>query len=228
MTKRFPALVAVATLFAAGHATRAEQSDTSVTHAIPAAPAIDVAHGDEWVYISQDSLTGSTLSNIDVVVVDKQADTINTRVRVTDPNTGLVRTGAATFDAYWRRLPDEIGPGEGTQDSWGVRPGLKVGDDWTYDFERLLNGGPIKMRWIGHGEVLGAERIELPNDRTVEALKIEFFERPAVARYRFEMRVVEWFAPEINRYVRRDIETRQAGELTESTTEILQDYVRRR
>ena len=84
------------------------------------------------------------------------------------------------------------------------------------------------MRWIGHGEALGTERVDLPNGRTVDALKIEFFERPSVARYRFEMHVVEWFAPEINRYVRREIETRQAGEITESTTEILQDYVRRR
>jgi hypothetical protein len=42
------------------------------------------------------------------------------------------------------------------------------------------------------------------------------------------MHVLEWFAPEINRYVRREVETRLAGEITESTTEILQDYVRRR
>jgi len=74
----------------------------------------------------------------------------------------------------------------------------------------------------------GVERVDLPNGRTVDALKIEFFERPSAMRYRFELHVVEWFAPEINRYVRREIESRLAGEVTESTTETLQDYVRRR
>lgn len=189
---------------------------------------VDAARGDEWTYLSQDSLTGATLSEIDIVVVERNADKVSVRIRVTDPNTGAVRTSAATFDAFWRRTPDEISPGDGTQDSWGVRPKLQVGDEWNYDFERQLAGGPIRMRWIGHGEALGTERVDLPNGRTVDALKIEFFERPAVARYRFEMHVVEWFAPEINRYVRREVESRQAGELTESTTETLQDYVRRR
>ncbi|THD41973.1 MAG: hypothetical protein E7774_16940 [Bradyrhizobium sp.] len=188
---------------------------------------VDVGRGDEWVYIAQDSLTGSTLSDIDIVVVEKQADTIDVRIRVTDPNSGAVRTGAATFDMFWRREPDAIGPGQGTQDSWGAKPQLKVGEEWSYNFQRQLNGGPIMMDWIGHGEALGVERVDLPNGRTVEALKIEFFERPAVARYRFESHVVEWYAPEINRYVRREIETRLAGEVTESTTEVLQDYIQR-
>jgi hypothetical protein len=203
-------------------------SDSAAPNLQAPIDGVDAGRGDEWIYLTQDSLTGAALSQIDVVIAERNADKIEVRIRVTDPNTGAVRTGAATFDAFWRRMPDDIGPGEGKQDSWGVRPGLKVGDDWNYDFERQLNGGPIRMRWIGHGEALGVERVELPNGRTVDALKIEFFERPSVARYRFEMHVVEWFAPEINRYVRREIETRLAGEITESTTEILQDYVQRR
>ena len=66
---------------------------------------------------------------------------------------------------------------------------LQVGDDWNYSFQRQLAGGPIKMSWIGHGEALSIERVDLPNGQTVDALKIEFFERPSVARYRFEMHV---------------------------------------
>ena len=84
------------------------------------------------------------------------------------------------------------------------------------------------MRWIGHGEALASSGSIFPTAATVDALKIEFFERPSVARYRFEMHVVEWFAPEINRYVRREIETRLAGEITEVDDRDLQDYVRRR
>ena len=220
---------AAALAIIAGGAASAGQPDDSATPALQApSNGVDVARGDEWIYLTRDSLTGATLSDVDVVVVDTPAGASDVRMRVTDPNTGAVRTGAATFDSFWRRAPDAIDPGEGTQDSWGVRPGLRVGDDWNYGFERPLAGGPVMMRWIGHGEALSSERVDLPDGRTVDALKIEFFERPSVARYRFEMHVLEWFAPEINRYVRREVETRLAGEITESTTEILQDYVRRR
>jgi len=220
------ALAATLSIGAGGEADAG--SDSAALNLQAPIDGVDAARGDEWIYLAQDSLTGATLSEIDVVVVERQADKIDVRIRVTDPNSGAVRTGAATFDSFWRREPDDIGPGDGTQDSWGVRPNLQVGDEWDCNFQRQLNGGPIMMGWIGHGEALGVERVELPNGRTVDALKIEFFERPSVARYRFEMHVVEWFAPEINRYVRREIETRLAGEITESTTEILQDYVQRR
>ena len=207
-------------------------ADPDVTPNGPTLPTptqgVDVARGDEWIYQVEDSLTGAALSNFDVVVVDKQPTEIDVRIRVTDPNTGAARVGAATFDAFWRREPDGVGLGRGVQDSWGVRPKLKVGDDWDYNFERPLSGGPIMMSWIGHGEALGVERMDLPNGRTVDTVKVEFFERPSVARYHFEMRVVEWFSPEINRYVRREIETRVEGKISEATTEILQDYIKRR
>ncbi|HXZ15661.1 MAG TPA: hypothetical protein VEH77_06805 [Roseiarcus sp.] len=189
---------------------------------------VDVARGDEWVYQTEDSLTGDVLSNSNAVVVDHQADRIDVRIRTTDPVTGLARVGAATFDSFWRRLPDDSGEGSGTGDSWGLRPNLQAGDDWNYNFERQLGGGPIKMGWIGYAEALGIERIDLPNGRTVDAQRIEFFERPSIARYRLEMHVVEWFAPNINRYVRREVEVRHEGKVTESTAEILQDYIRRR
>jgi len=196
----------------------------------PSSPAsgVDVARGDEWVYQTEDSLTGNVLSSTDVVVSDHDAGTIDVRIRITDPGTGLVRVGAQTFDTFWRRLPDSGGEGAGTQDSWGVRPNLRPGDNWSYHFGRPLGEGPIRMDWIGYAEALGPERIDLPDGRTVDTQKIEFFERPSIARYRYEMHIVEWFAPEINRYVRRDVEVRREGKTIESTTEILQDYIRRR
>lgn len=223
---RIVSTLAAALLVVVFGASAGRGSETATVHAPEG--GVDAARGDEWIYLTQDTLTGESLSEVEVVVVDRQAGEIDVRLRVTDPRTGAVRVGAATFDPFWRRMPDDSDSGQGTQDSWGLRPGLRVGDDWNYDFERPLSGGPIKMRWIGHGEALAVEPIDLPNGSTVEAVKIEFFERPAVARYRFEMHVVEWFAPEINRYVRREIETRQAGKIVESTSEILQDYVRRR
>jgi hypothetical protein len=226
MKKRIGSTLAAALSVVVVGVSAGRGSETPAVQA-PAA-GVDAGRGDEWTYLTEDTLTGESLSEVEVVVVDRQAGQIDARLRVTDPRTGAVRVGAATFDPFWRRMPDDSDSGQGTQDSWGVRPGLRVGDEWNYDFERLLAGGPIKMRWIGHGEALAVEPIDLPNGSTVEALKIEFFERPAVARYRFEMHVVEWFAPEINRYVRREIETRQAGKIVESTSEILQDYVQRR
>ena len=189
---------------------------------------VDVGRGDEWIYESRDSLTGDALSEVDVVVVDADAEKIDVRMRVTSPNSGMVRVGAATFDRFWRKLPDATSPGTGAQDSWGAKPNLKAGDSWDYSFERPLLVGPASMRWIGHGEALAAEAVDLPDGQTAQALKIEFFERPSVARYNLELHVVEWFAPDMNRYVRRDVETRWNGQVTESTTDVLQDYIKRR
>jgi hypothetical protein len=220
-------LLASAILFGLFCTARAASGGDPLT--LPQAPAdgVDVSRGDEWIYEIRDSLTGEELSQESVVVVEKHADTIDTRLRITASKTGIERIGAATYDLFWRRLPDEISPGNGAQESWGVKPKLRIGEDWDYSFERPLMGSTIMMRWIGHGEALGAESVELPNGRTVQALKVEFFERPSVARYRIEMHVVEWFSLEINRYVQRDVETRLDNKITDSTTELLQDYVRR-
>ena len=220
-------LVAVGLAVAGGRYANVALCAEAPTVEMPA-DGVDAARGDEWTYLTQDTLTGESLSEQEVVVVDRQGNEIDVRLRITDPRTGAVRVGAATFDSFWRRLPDDSDSGQGTQDNWGIKPGLRVGDDWNYDFERPLAGGPIKMRWIGHGEALGIESVDLPNGMTVKAMKIEFFERPSVARYRFEMHVVEWFAPEINRYVRREFESRLSGKVVESTSEVLLDYIRRR
>ena len=230
MSKTLTALILAATLsIGAGGWAWADSDNVSAPQVLQMPTnGVDAARGDEWIYQARDSLTGDTLSDIEVVVVDSLADKIDVRMRITNPNTGMVRVGAATYDPFWRRAPDSIAPGKGAQDSWGVKPKLQVGDEWSYNFERQLSGGPLMMDWIGHGEALGVERMELPNGRTVEAMKIEFFERPSVARFRFALHVVEWFSPEINRYVRREVESRLAGEITEATTEILQDYIRRR
>jgi hypothetical protein len=220
-------LLAAAMLFGLCFTARADSGGDPPTRVQAPADGVDVSRGDEWIYEIRDSLTGDPLSVESVVVVEKHANTIDARLRITASRTGIERVGAATFDLFWRRLPDEISPGNGAQESWGVKPKLRIGEDWDYSFERPLMGSTIMMRWIGHGEALAAESVELPNGRTVQALKVEFFERPSVARYHFEMHVVEWFSLEINRYVQRDVEMRLDNKITDSTTELLQDYIRR-
>jgi hypothetical protein len=213
---------------ALGLATSANAAETPAPDRLAPVQKVDVGRGDEWVYETRDSLTGNALSEVDVVVVEASAGKIDVRLRVTSPTSGMVRVAAATFDEFWRKLPDASSPGAGAQDSWGVKPNLKAGDSWNYSYDRPLFAGPASMRWIGHGEALGAEAVDLPGGQTEQTLKIEFFERPSVARYNLELHVVEWFAPDMNRYVRRDVETRWNGQVTESTTDELQDYIRRR
>jgi len=189
---------------------------------------LDVGRADEWIYETRDSLTDAALSTLDVVVVEKRSSEIAVRMRITDANTSLTRVSAATFDNFWRKAPDALSPGDGYQDSWGVRPKMRVGDEWNYGFERTLMGGPIRMAWIGHGEVLAAERLTLPSGRTFDTFEIEFFERPSVARYHYQMHVLEWFAPEANRYVKRQVQSRLNGETADDTTETLLDFIKRR
>ena len=86
----------------------------------------------------------------------------------------------------------------------------------------------MTARIVGHGEVSKKERIIAANDVGYDCYRIEFEEAStlALANGRFESRVTLWFAPEVNRYVRRDVELRQGSLLVESTSESLSDYVR--
>ena len=86
----------------------------------------------------------------------------------------------------------------------------------------------MTARIVGHGEVSKKERIIVSNDVSYDCYRIEFEEAStlALANGRFKSRVTEWFAPEVNRYVRRDVELRQGSLLVQATSESLSDYVR--
>jgi hypothetical protein len=195
----------------------------------PAVAAIEVHKGDEWQYVARDAVTGNMTATTDIVVTAVDRNEIDVRVQTRDPRTFAESTFGSAFDRRWRKRMDSGGTDfSGFQDSWGVPEKLEVGTSWEYHYEFRPEGFPMTARIVGHGEVSGKELIVADNDVSYDCYRIEYNEASALAlaNGRFEVRVTVWFAPEVNRYVRRDVEVRQGSLLVQSTIETLSDYVR--
>ena len=197
--------------------------------AAPIVAKIEVRKGDEWQYVTRDVVTDMMTATTDVVVTDVGDNEIDVRVQSRDSRTFAENTFASVFDRRWRKHMDSGGAEfNGFLDSWGVPERLDVGTNWEYHYEFRQEDFPMTARIVGHGEVSKRERIIAANDVSYDCYRIEFEEAStlALANGRFEFRVTEWFAPEVNRYVRRDVELRQGSLLVQSTSESLSDYVR--
>jgi hypothetical protein len=85
---------------------------------------------------------------------------------------------------------------------------------------------PSDFKYSGDGNVLGWERVTLRSGLAYDAFKIEFKEAmsPLVNGKKTESLVTEWYAPLVNRYVKRLYETRQNSKLLDSGLEYLFDY----
>ena len=195
----------------------------------PIVAKIEVRKGDEWQYVTRDMVTDKMTATTDIVVTDVRDNEIDVRVQSRDSRTSAENTFGSVFDRRWRKLIDSGGTDfSGFQDSWGVPEQLDVGTNWEYHYEFRPEGFPMTARIVGHGEVSKKERIIAANDVSYECYRIEYEEAStlALANGRFEFSVTVWFAPEVNRYVRRDVELRQGSLLVQSTSETLSDYVR--
>ena len=195
----------------------------------PAVAAIEVHKGDEWQYVIRDAVTGKTTATTDIVVTEVDPKEIDVRVQTRDSRTFAESTFGSVFDRRWRKRMDSGGTDfSGYQDSWGVPEQLEVGKSWDYHYEFRPEGFPMTARMVGHGEVTGKEQMAADNDVNYDSYRIEYEEAStlALANGRFEVRVTVWFAPEVNRYIRRDVEIRQGSLLVQSLSETLSDYVR--
>ena len=195
----------------------------------PTVAKIEVRKGDEWQYVMRDMVTNKMTATTDTVVTDVGDDEIDVRVQSRDSRTLAENTIGSVFDRRWRKRMDSGGVDfSGFQDSWGVPERLDVGTNWEYHYEFRQEDFPMTVRIVGHGEVSKKERIIAANDVGYDCYRIEFEEAStlALANGPFEFRVTKWFAPEVNRYVRRDVELRQGSLLVQSTSESLSDYVR--
>jgi hypothetical protein len=183
-----------------------------------------VLPGDRWVYEVKDETTGDVKQTTTVVVLDVSEKEINTRVSTR----GIERPRQIVFDPNWNRIDDSVWkyrPSDGT----GVKTPLEVGKEWRFESKatHFQHGSAISIS--GQSKVVGTEKITT-SAGTFDTFKVETTMRQINANDQTKASTVSatlWYAPSINRWVRKTNKTQIEGRLRDSHTEELTDYSRK-
>jgi hypothetical protein len=193
--------------------------------AIPTSLEIKVSVGDSWTYDVRDGVTGDARETI-VFEVTRIADgNIETRVSQSKRSTGAETTNIEVFDARWR-LKDNgkviFRPYSGLV---GAPEDLQIGKTWPINFHAARKGAASTQDIAGAGKLEAWEHVTLPSGVAYDAFKIDL--RTAMTlpggRKR-ENHSVQWFAPAVNRVVKRIDENRENGKLRDASEQTLRAY----
>jgi len=180
--------------------------------------------GDRWSYEVKDSLTGDLRPAMTVVVADVNDKEITTRIAVR----GRERPQTAIFDPDWGRIDDGAwrlsSPGIGIK-----KPLLQVGKEWRSDASGIHLQSGVTFRANGVAKVVGQEQVTTPAgsfdtyrvDMTVRMINTK--DQTRSQTYTFMV----WYAPAVNRWVKRTTEWRSAGRVRDSFSEELTEYSRK-
>jgi hypothetical protein len=183
-----------------------------------------VLPGDRWLYDITDEITGDLKYTTSVAVLDVSDKEIVARVSTR----GVERPRQVVFDRGWSRIDDEVwkfAPSDGA----GIRTPLEVGKEWRFanNGKNTLNG--ITWRTTGQSKVTAQEKVTT-SAGTFETFKIETVMRhvsPNDATKSATVTNTLWFAPTVNRWVRKVYKMEREGRLRESQMEELSDYSRK-
>ena len=169
-------------------------------------------------------MTGDVKSTTTVVVLDVSEAEIHTHVS-TQSATGPRQI---VFDRSWNRIDDSVWkyrPSDGT----GVRMPLQVGKEWRFENKatHFQNGTAVSNS--GQSKVVGKESITT-SAGTFDTFKIETTTRQVNSNDQTKAATVTaalWYAPSVNRWVRKTYKLQLEGRLRDSETEELTDYSRK-
>ena len=154
-------------------------------------------------------------------VTDKE---VTTRVTVR----GREHPQTVVFDPNWGRIDDGAwrlsSPGIGIK-----KPLLQVGKEWRSDASGIHLQYGVTFRANGVAKVVGQEQVTTPAgsfdtyrvDMTVRMINTK--DQTRSQTYAF----VVWYAPAVNRWVKRTTEWRSEGRVRDSFSEELTEYSRR-
>jgi len=183
-----------------------------------------VLPGDRWVYELKDEITGDVKETTTVVVLDVSDKEINTRVSTR----GIPRPRQVVFDPGWSRIDDSVWkyrPSDGS----GIRTPLEVGKEWRFESKATHFQYGTAITISGQSKVVGAEKITT-SAGTFDTFKVDTTLRQINSNDQTKASSVTatlWYAPSINRWVRKTYRTQIEGRVRDSHTEELTDYSRK-
>jgi hypothetical protein len=179
--------------------------------------------GDRWSYDVKDDLTGDLRQSVTVVVVEVGDKEITTRATIR----GRDRPQTMVFDYDWGRIDDgvwKLSPG-----GIGIRKPLLVGNEWRSDANAMHIPSGVAFRASGVAKVIKQEQVTTPAG-TFETYQVDATVRLVNTRDQTKSSTwtfVYWYAPAVNRWVKRKTEARYEGRLRDSNIEELTEYSRK-
>lgn len=203
---------------------QSEKQAEKQTESQPEKPTDGVKVGDQWTYDQTDEITGNptfTYTNTVATVTDKEVTLRLTR-------RGDERRGLVVFDTSWNVLDDGVWKFKIKDGGEGFGLPLSVGKEWrvSESIQNLKTGEFLKE--IGKAKVVSEESFTTQAG-TFDTFKIvadlrEFATAdPAKTQ---QSTLTTWYAPAINRWVKRATIVKGLGRLRTSTSEELTDYIK--
>jgi hypothetical protein len=179
--------------------------------------------GDRWSYDVKDDLTGELRHAVTIVVVEVNDKEITARTTLK----GKDRPQTMVFDPDWGRIDD--GVWKLSPSGIGIRKPLQVGKEWRSDGNamNLQSGNPFRAS--GVAKVMGEEQVTTLAG-TFDTFRVDMTVRLINTRDQTKSSTwtfVVWYAPAVNRWVKRKTEGRFEGRLRDSFSEELTEYSRK-
>jgi len=178
--------------------------------------------GDRWSYDIKDDLTGDLRQAITVIVVEINDKEITTRVT----SRGTNRPQTTVHDVDWGRIDD--GAWKDRPSGIGIRKPLQIGNEWRSDANAINLQSGVAFRASGVAKVVGQQQVTTPAG-TFDTFRVDMTVRMINTRDQTRSQIwtfVVWYAPAVNRWVRRKAEWRSEGRLRDSFSEELTEYSR--
>lgn len=182
-----------------------------------------VLRGDRWQYEVTDEITGEVTQATSVLVISVSDTEIQTRA-----TSRALRPNQIFYDRNWNRVDDDVWkykPSDGT----GIRMPLEVGKAWRFECNAVHFQNGVTVSTAGQSKVVAQEKITTPAG-TFDAFKIETttrqvnaFDQTKAATFTATL----WYAPTVNRWVRKTQKISIEGRVREANTEELTDYSRK-
>jgi hypothetical protein len=178
--------------------------------------------GDRWSYDIKDDLTGDLRRAITLVVVEINDKEITARVTAR----GKDRPQTVVYDLGWGRIDDGV---------WKVRPSgigiktpLQIGKEWRSDANAVNSQTGVVLRTTGVAKVVAQEQVTTLAG-TFDTFRVDMTVRMINTKDQTRSEnwtFVNWYAPAVNRWVRKKSEWRSEGRLRDSFSEELIEYSR--
>jgi hypothetical protein len=178
--------------------------------------------GDRWSYDIKDDLTGDLRQAIMVVVVEINDKEITTRVT----SRGKERPQTMVYDLDWGRIDD--GAWKLRPSGIGIKKPLQIGNEWRSDANAINSQSGVVLRATGAAKVVGKEQVTT-SAGTFDTFRVDMTVRMINTKDQTRSQTwtfVNWYAPAVNRWVRRKAEWRSEGRLRDSYSEELTEYSR--
>ena len=179
--------------------------------------------GDRWVYDTKDEITGFAKATYSQVVTEVSPKEVVLNLTFRGQN----GSSLMVYDHDWNRIEQsnvKFRPNDGQ----GIRLPLAVGKEWRADYEaRATQTGAVSKGSV-LSKVVGREMVTTPAG-TFDAFKIETRVQninTADPSQLFLYENVNWYAPQVNHWVRRNLVSKVRNRTQSSISEELTDFSR--